>query len=247
MTTILAVDQRLRRQLLPIFLLLLTAVMGLSLAYRISGIRKQQMEVATEGARNLFRFVVLTRQWDAEHGGVYVFASETTPVNDYMEHPEREIELSDKRKLVLMNPAYMTRQIAELSALDPQSGMRFHITSRRPIRPQNKADAWEERALLQFEQGSEEFSGVVEESGQRYLRYMAPLFIKEECLTCHKKHGYELGDVRGGISVSLKLDQIEKSIHAEILATVWNFGVYYVMLIAVTWGLIELLARRWRA
>ena len=247
MNASLAIDQRLRRRLLPILLLIITVVMGLSLAYRIDGVRRQNMEVVTEGARNLFRFIVLTRQWDAEHGGVYVFASEQTPVNAYLEHPERELELSDKRKLVLMNPAYMTRQIADLSVKDPQSGMRFHITSRRPIRPENKADVWEEAALVQFEQGRQEFSSVEQENGQRYLRYMAPLFIQQECLTCHAQHGYKLGDVRGGISVSLKLSAVEKTIEEEILATAWNHVAFYGLLVAVSWGLIELLARRWRA
>lgn len=242
-----AIDHRLRWRLLPILLLIITVAMGLLLAYRIDAVRKQNMEVVTEGVRNLFRFIVLTRKWDAEHGGVYVFASEQTPVNAYLDHPERELELRDKRKLVLVNPAYMTRQIAELSTQDPESGMRFHITSRRPIRPQNKADEWEEAALIKFEQGWQEFSSIEDESGQPYLRYMAPLFIKQECLKCHAKHGYKLGDVRGGISVSLRLAAVEKTIQADIMATVWNHAAYYGLLLAVSWGLIELLARRWRA
>ena len=36
----------------------------------------------------------------------------------------------------------------------------------------------------------------------RQLRYMAPLKVQESCLGCHAKQGYQVGDIRGGLSVS---------------------------------------------
>lgn len=247
MTSKLPIDRRLRRRLLPVMLLVITVLMAVSLELRIEGVRTQNLQVATEGARNIFRMIVLTRQWNAEHGGVYVFASEKTATNRYLEHPERELELRDKRKLVLLNPAYMVRQIAELAEKDPQMNIRLHITSLNPIRPENGADPWEAQALTRFEEGQQEIASIELENGRHYLRYMAPLMVNQSCLNCHAKQGYKLGDVRGGISVGLQFDAIEQTMHGEIVAIIVSHAVSYGLLIVITGGLVELLARRWRA
>lgn len=243
----LAIDKRLRRRILPFMLLIITLLMSVSLFVRIEGVRNHNLEVATEGARNIFRMIVLTRQWNAEHGGVYVFTSDKTPPNAYLDSPQRDIELEDHRKLTMMNPAYMTRQIAELAAKDPQLHLRLHITSLKPIRSENGPDAWEAVALKRFDEGRQEITSIEQENGQNYLRYMAPLMVKQACLACHAKQGYKLGDVRGGISVSLQFQAIEQSMRNEISGSMVSHGVSYGLLIVISWGLIELLARRWRA
>ena len=243
----LTIDKRLRRRVLPLMFLVITLLMVISLSMRIDGVQKHNLEVATEGARNIFRMIIITRQWNADHGGVYVFETKNTPVNEYLEHPRRVIETKEKEKLTLLNPAYMTRKIAELAAKDPELHISLHITSLNPIRPQNAADAWETEALKKFDAGQQEISNVSVENGQRYLRYMSPLMVKENCLTCHAKQGYKIGDVRGGISVSLQMDSIDKSMHNEIVGSVISHGVSYSLLIIISWVLIELLARRWRA
>ena len=72
-------------------------------------------QVAIEGARNMFRMVVLTRNWNASHGGLYVRVSPRTPPNPYLEHPKRDLETTDGERLTMINPAYMTRLIAEMA------------------------------------------------------------------------------------------------------------------------------------
>lgn len=39
--------------------------------------------------------------------------------------------------------------------------------------------------------------------GKPYLRLMRPMIAKEPCLKCHGHQGYKVGDVRGGVGVSL--------------------------------------------
>lgn len=51
-----------------------------------------------------------------------------------------------------------------------------HLTSLRPIRPENAADAWETQALLAFEKGRGEVTEVVEMDNKKYLRFMHPLY-----------------------------------------------------------------------
>lgn len=142
------------------------------------------------------------RRWAAMHGGVYVPVTEKTLPNKYLTGiPERDITTESGRKLTLINPAYMTRQVHELG--DNQYGIRGHITSLKPIRPENKADDWEKIALLAFEKGSKEQNGFEMIDGNLYLRFMRPMITEASCLKCHASQGYKEGEIRGGISVSV--------------------------------------------
>ena len=114
---------------------------GFSMLSHVEEMRRHTLEVATEGARNMFGMVVLARAWNAEHGGVYVPVSDKAQPNPYLEHPRRDVTTTDGRKLTLVNPAYMTRLIAELA--EKTGGTVFHITSLNPIRPKNTPDPWE--------------------------------------------------------------------------------------------------------
>ena len=238
---------RLRWFGLPLLLSGITLIMLIVLSVRITGVKNHNLEVAIEGARNIFRMIVLTREWNASHAGVYVFVTEDTPPNPYLEHPQRDLELPDHRKLTMLNPAYMTRQIAELAQQDAQLHLQLHITSLNPIRPANQADAWETHALKQFEIGKAEIASVETLQNQQFLRYMAPLKVKQNCLNCHAKQGYKLGDLRGGISVSLPFATTEQAIQNEIHATLVSHGLTYLLLVVICCGLLELLARRWQA
>jgi hypothetical protein len=116
---------------------------------------------------------------------------------------ERDIVTPSHRKLTLINPAYMTRQVHELEM--EKTGVRGHITSLNPIRPENAPDQWEREALLAFQDGSDERSGVEVMEGQQYVRLMRPLITEKGCLKCHAVQGYKVGDIRGGISVAVPL------------------------------------------
>jgi len=101
----------------------------------------------------------------------------------------------------MINPAFMTRQVSEIA--EKKEGIKFHITSRNPIRPENRATEIEEAALKEFEKGIPE-KGIIKRSGGGYsFFYMAPLITDISCLKCHAKQGYKEGDIRGGISVTL--------------------------------------------
>jgi hypothetical protein len=143
----------------------------ISVNAQISDIHKQSIQVAAEGARNMFRMVLLTRSWNASHGGVYVPVTAQTQPNLYLQAPRRDITTTDGQQLTLVNPAYLTRLIAEMAKSD--SGAVFRLTSLRPIRPQNTPDDWERAALSAFEKGSTEALSVEATPQGRMLRYMA--------------------------------------------------------------------------
>lgn len=50
-----------------------------------------------------------------------------------------------------------------------------------------------------------------ERNGQTYFRYFAPLYVEESCLSCHGDQGYDLGDIRGGISITFPTGPIEET------------------------------------
>jgi len=99
--------------------------------------------------------------------------SEKTIPNPYLDEPNRDITGPSGTRLTLMNHAYMTRQVHELAK--EAYNVHGHITSLKPIRPENAPDPWEARALGAFEAGKEEVSSVEEIEGESYMRLMRPL------------------------------------------------------------------------
>ncbi|WP_168734285.1 diguanylate cyclase domain-containing protein [Pseudothauera nasutitermitis] len=163
--------------------------------------------LAKERGQALFGLIELTREWNARHGGVYVPVDEASPPNPYLIHARRDLVTADGQPLTLVNPAYMTRQLADLAA--EHSGVQLRITGLKPLRPGNMADPWEAAALGRFRRGEEDeridfFANHPVAGAQRPVyRYMAPLHITRVCLDCHMAQGYGLGDIPGGISISM--------------------------------------------
>jgi len=160
-------------------------------------------EAARIEARTAFEKDVIYRRWNARHGGVYAPVNATTQPNPYLDVPEREITTPSGIQLTKMNPAYMTRQVHEIAM--GIYGVRGHITSLTPIRPANAPDPWETLALEAFLTGMQEFSSVEKMEGESYMRLMRPLITEKGCLKCHSAQGYKVGDIRGGISVSVPM------------------------------------------
>ena len=158
-----------------------------------------------QSARLHFEQIVLMREWNARMNGVYAPVSENLEPNAYLKDHLRDIESTDGLRLTKINPAMMTRQISTLAM--EKKGIQFHITSLKPIRPQNKPTAWEADALRLFEKGRTSLKEVVNENGERKYRYMEPLFVSRACLKCHAKQGYREGEVRGGISITFPMKE----------------------------------------
>jgi PAS domain S-box-containing protein len=119
---------------------------------------------------------------------------------------ERDLVTPSGRRLTLVNPAYMTRQVYELETKTNESCTHGHITSLKPLRPENAPDAWEAAALQAFEQGRTEVISRQSLHSEPHLRLMKPLITETSCLKCHAAQGYHVGDIRGGISVAVSMN-----------------------------------------
>ncbi|RDH81870.1 MAG: hypothetical protein DIZ78_15570 [endosymbiont of Escarpia spicata] len=219
-------------------LLLWGSLSILSALWNLSGLDGMAERLAYERAQSMFRLVQMTRLWNAKHGGVYVPVSESTPSNPYLEVPDRDVETLGGVKLTKLNPAYMTRQIADVAR--ENSGILLHITSLKPINPNNVPDIWESQALNLFEKDVPEILEYIRQDSSRVYRYMGPLYTKKACMKCHEKQGYEVGDVRGGISVTLPADPI---LSAQSTARSQVIQIHLAAFILLTWTTLFLLSK----
>ncbi|MCP3848632.1 MAG: diguanylate cyclase [Gammaproteobacteria bacterium] len=161
--------------------------------------------LATMEARANFNKDTALRNWIAKRGGVYVQINRGTPPNPYLDHiPERDIQTTSGKQLTLVNPAYLLRQtMNEFSEL---YGIKGSITSLKPLNKINEPDEWESKVLHAFDRGElDEKWEVGDINGEPHLRYMQAFYTKKSCLKCHKHQGYQVGDVRGGVGVSIPL------------------------------------------
>ncbi len=207
-----------------------TLGVGLSFAWNVSQIRRLTEDQALVEARSTLQKDIVYRKWATAHGGVYVPVTDQTPPSPFLSHiPERDLTTPSGRRLTLVNPAYMTRQVQELGR--DLYGSRGHITSLRPIREENAPDAWERLGLVAFESGTPEVGSLESVGGEAVFRFMRPLVTEAGCLKCHAHQGYEAGDVRGGVSVSVPMAPyraIERvSVRSALLANgaIWGLGL----------------------
>lgn len=199
-------NRQLDRYVLIIFIIWTLTIIA-SLLWNIVQIKHSTVDNAIVQARVAFAKDILYRRWASMYGGVYVPITAMTPPNPYLaDLPERDITTPLGIRLTLMNPAYMTRQVFEIEQQD--SGVQGHITSLKPIRPENAADDWETTALKSFEQGNLESSNLTLIDGKPYLRLMRPLIAEKPCLACHAQQGYQEGEIRGGLSTSIPMEPL---------------------------------------
>uniref|UniRef100_UPI0040566389 ATP-binding protein n=1 Tax=Candidatus Electronema sp. TaxID=2698783 RepID=UPI0040566389 len=121
--------------------------------------------------------------WNSGHGGVLAATDSTT----------------------LINPAKMTREAYLLE--QERFGIRGNITSLRLIDKDNRPDPWEEAALHRFEEGAADVAEMISKDGQTYMRVMIPAVMDPSCLKCHVENSYPPGSIRGGISVTLPMEE----------------------------------------
>ncbi len=162
---------------------------------------REKNDIATGTARAFFDQIIAARHWVLQHGGVYVYTTDKAPPNPYLPKEKQYIKDEDGKRLTLINPSYMTRQIAAIS--QKKGKISFHITSLTPLRPENKPYPWEVPWLESFAQGSAEKSTFSMENGVEIFHYMAPLAFSKRCIPCHLEPAQAEGNIRGGISISL--------------------------------------------
>ena len=215
--------------------IIITAASAISLGYNLSAITDHYQQLAQEMGRTFFKELVIVRRWNASLGGIYVPVTDRLQPNPYLDDPRRDLTTTDGQHLTKVNPAFMTRLLSEMADHSAES-IQFHITSLNPLNPHNAPDPWERQALQTFDQGATEHFSIVEEPGGRFMRYMGRLITEQACLTCHAQQGYQLGDVRGGIRVSLPLAPFEAAAANSRWQSYLIHGGFWLITLILLWG-----------
>lgn len=205
-------------------------------------VRSLVMDQARTELRAHFFKDLTFRQWATKHGGVYVPVTEETKPDPFVSYlPERDVTTPSGRVLTLINPALMVRTFNEMAK--DKGGAQGHISSLRPINPDNKPDAWEAKALLAFEQENlEEVTEVSVIDNKPYLRLIRALKMNKKCLHCHEQQGYKEGDVSGGVSVSVPLFKLKQAADKRILQIgVWHSVLWLIGFFSLVFGSRKLL------
>ena len=88
-----------------------------------------------------------------------------------------------------------------------------------------------------FEKGKKEANVVLRKDGKHTARLMRPLYVEQSCMKCHGGQGYKIGDVRGGISVTVPVDSIWKAETQQArnvmvaLGGIWMLGAVTIVLV----------------
>lgn len=199
--------------------LMVTLIITTLFVIFITRIESQIDEQILTKARAIYKNVVITRHWLADHDGVLVRKMPGMKPNLFLRHPE--LITNDGDTLLLRNPAMVTRELSELSQ-SMGGDFSYHMASEKYMNPENKPDAFETTALAYFQDtllydNVKEYYRIEDRSGVKHFRYFAPLYTKENCLGCHAKQGYKLGDLCGGVSVLLNVEPILKAQQGNLI------------------------------
>ena len=181
---------------------------------------KNEYQVISENmlfqqSSTLFNNIVTVRKWSSDHGAVYVKAHKGIEPNPYLAN--NHTYTKDNELLIKINPAWMTRQLSEMS--NKTENYYFKITSLNPVNPVNTPDEFEKKALDDLEKNKDKKFYTNMEKDKYNL--LGSLKVEPSCLECHAHQNYKLGDVIGGLRVSVPIDNYTQNI--EILESKTNF------------------------
>jgi PAS domain S-box-containing protein len=213
---------RLRRYM-GMLAFLWTVAIGIVLAWELTDERNQAFDVARSEASSIWKKEYAVYRWAVSHGAIYVPLDKTThPDANLGNVADRDISTPSGRKLTMISPPAMMRQVFAFGLEEP--AVRGHISSLRPVLTSNAPDAWEKSALEAFESGEKEVCQCETQDGKSYIRLMRPLVMESSCLNCHFEQGHKLGEIRGGLSVSLPMAPVWESQRDDIIHRIIGYG-----------------------
>ncbi len=233
-----------------VFLVSLSVIISLFISAIFLGIYLRSngllLDTVREQARSYFALIVETRLWNAQYGSVYVEKRTGVESNPYLRQIgiEPDVTCEGNRRFTMRNPALMTREISLITG--KKSGVKFHITSLKPLNPENAPDPFEQKALQQFEKGVKEVWRFDRDAALPVYRYMAPLLVERACIPCHQQEGYREGEVRGGISVSIPLAGLEHAMTTNRAMIIVLSLLIIALLIFVVYIMVRKLVSRLR-
>ena len=200
------------RRLLIVMTVLAILGMGSFFFYQFDSgykvLQSVQLGQLMREAEAYYHVLLDARSWNANLGGVYARPKAGLKPNPYL--PDNTLMSEHGEELIKINPAWMTRQIAEIA--NRQDHVHIRITSLKPINPGNAPTPFEKEALSYFELHPNDAKFTRLDLSRHRYDYMGRLLVTSSCLQCHAQQGYKLGDIRGGIHITLPTHDYEEKI-----------------------------------
>ncbi|MDH7603373.1 MAG: ATP-binding protein [Melioribacter sp.] len=162
-----------------------TIIIIFFLSWKISELNSTNLELILNEARILAERDTLYTNWVISHGSVYIKSNNSNKNN--------------KNNFNFVPPALMHKQLQQ--QLKDKNKLIIKLTSLNSINPEYKADDWESKSFEHFKKGKNEFYSFDTINNKKYFRYIIPLKIKKECLSCHANQ--KIGEIKGAYSIAL--------------------------------------------
>ncbi|MBF0271915.1 MAG: response regulator [Magnetococcales bacterium] len=214
--------EKLVSALLP---LLWTVLLAASLFWNLWNAGRDSESIVMAFARAFSDALISTHLWNANLGGVYVKVTDDIQSNPYLNPVMRDLTTRDGVRLTLIHPSQMLRQIAEVSQYDQK--VRYHLIALRPIRSANTPDGWETGVLRAFRNPDDERLELV--ASTLHFRYMRPLLAQEACLKCHAGQVARVGEILGGVSLTIPGGVHLNALRSSRLAWGVSHGVVWLL------------------
>lgn len=151
------------------------------------------------------------------------------------------------RKTIHFLPAHSLSRISTNFQKWVNSGLTFNNVSDKPRNPSNLADDIEKEAMDYFRNNPKEVERLVpfiNKNGESFFHFSQPIWITERCLSCHgdqskapesirdrymKGYKYELGDLRGLMSVKVPADVIKIRVKDHLLQNILTHGIGFLL------------------
>jgi len=188
---------------LPILTLALIFSAGLPLNQMAEAAKKNQLSISPQNATDyIYSIIEANRTVYAEVIVERLGFAIGLPATENWKH---------EKTLIL--PAQFLLMGSKLSAVQ-KSGMTYKLKSLWPINPENKpSSGFEAKGLEEVSKNPDStYTKIVNINGQRYFKAVYPdRAVAKACAQCHNDHpsspkkDYKLGDVMGGIIISIPL------------------------------------------
>jgi diguanylate cyclase (GGDEF)-like protein len=159
------------------------------------------------------------RSFVSNMGGVYINTEKGITANSLLgDSKDKEVTTQQGKNLTLLNSTYFMRMVAHNDKKN-SSSIKSRVSGTYPLNQENLPNKWEKTAFKYFKQGNKEYHSFETINGKNYFRLIRPRYAKQKCLSCHTNHQYQVGDVMGGVSVTIDFDYFqEKAIfHSSVL------------------------------
>jgi len=120
---------------------------------------------------------------------------------------------------------------AQMTSEAPPGTTKFdgHVVSLEARSAAHAADDWERQALKRLAAGAGEVSEITKTGGYESLRQMRPMVIGPVCARCHSGQDVKLGDLRGGISVTIPVAPLRSAHQPRVQMAVAGFAFLWLI------------------